>query len=198
MNRINFKGKDGGGFHHLTPYQKKSRVRNVKIIKNDQKIDDMGIGDWYLTRPIILNKPIQQVTKIIDDNIIQVIHNPEEYSHKKGFKSFHSHTLFKKGFQELAVTDSIGGCGMQQLYGWTKIKDVETGIELLKHYLSVRRYGVGLVICQLGQGYFNGSFEQALVHCGFKVSEEYSNYQHCHHGTYKQRIYSLKLKYKND
>ncbi len=189
MNRINFKGKDGGGFHHLTPYQKKARKMNEQLKAERPKTpNDIKVYSH------ILVKPIEQVVKILDE--IQIINAPNEYNHKRGFHQWHSHKIFKKGNQELAVTDSIGGCGMQQFYNWTSINNVQIGMDLINHYLKNKSYGVGLVICQLGKAYFNGSFENALIHCGFKVSEEYSNYQHDETGKYKQRIYSLHLKYK--
>lgn len=189
MNRINFKGKDGGGFHHLTPYQKKYRKMNEQLKKEHPEPD-------LIFHTKILTKPLQQVKKILDT--IEIVTPPNEYNHKRGFCGWHSHKTFKKGRQELSVTDSIGGCGMQQFYNWTKITNVQTGTELIKSYLKNKPFGVGLVLCQLGQDYYNGSFEKALIECGFKVSEEYSNYQHGEDGRYTQKIYSLKTKYKYD
>lgn len=222
MNRINFKGKDGGGFHHLTPYQKKSRRRSIKVItkivkktniKKDHlypydnltadKLENILIQVFDIPRKnknlypgVLIKKPIEQVEKILDK--IEVINEPNTYKDKKGFKIYHSHQKFIKHNQELCVTDSIGGCGMQQFYGWSSNSNYEISVELINYYLKHKPYGVGLVICQLGQDYFNNPFEKALITCGFKVSDEYSNYQHDSRGTYKQRVYSLQTKYKYD
>lgn len=177
MNRINFNGKDGGGLHHLTPYQKKSRKRNIF------PIDELKIQ----------KDKIEKIKEMSDN--IEIIDNPTGYLHKEGFYLYHSHKTFKKENQQLSVTDSIGGCGMQQFYSWTSIEDTQTAIELINTYLNTKDRGVGLIICQLGQNYFGKAFEKALIHHEFKISEEYSNFRHRLDGTYKQRVYSLHLKH---
>lgn len=187
MNRVNFKNVKNPSFH-FTPKD----IRNISKVKpvKTKPIYYSGFDEYTLDQ--ILKEPIKQVSKSLD---LEIIKDPTGYQHSRGFRGNHSHLCIKRpSGGELGITDSIGGCGMQQLYGWTGISTVEGGIQLIEKYLEMITPGVGLIICQVGRDYYGRPFEQALIHCGFTVLIEYSNLAHCRRGTYKQKIYKLEIK----
>lgn len=218
MNRINFNGKNGGIFHHLTPYSKKSSIvkketfihtngYGVEVIQNEvQQQVVKNIRQQFHTRydedwpgRTIKNICYESDIKILEEKIdlkkekISVINNPTEYGHKNGFRKFHTHQIFKTDNGELSVSDSVGGCGMQQFYGWTTIKNTKIAYDLIDYYIKNRHSGVGIILCQLGQTYFRGPFETALIKHGFKILSEYKNFMHGSDGRYTQKIYGLEL-----
>ena len=110
-----------------------------------------------------------------------------------GFTLWHNKGHFyieDNSFNKLLFSDSFGGCGMQQLYGWSNVRGFDRADALIKAYLERKHSGVGLVICQLGQSNYGGDFEKALIENGFECTIEYDNLQHCRRGTYKQKIYT--------
>ena len=153
------------GLHEFIPTHEK-----VSFINQLMKVgyDTIDCGSFVSPKAI---PQMADTSEVLDK--IEVINNPDKYKDKKGFHMYHSHQKLKKHHEELCVTDSIGGCGMQQFYGWSGNSNYEISVELINYYLKHKAYGVGLVICQLGQDYFNGPFEKALIACGFKVTDEY-------------------------
>lgn len=205
MNRINFNGKNGGIFHHFTPYRKKPIQ---KIVKNEiekpiynDTVNIEVLNNIPFFRNVYRTVDMVPVTnsckeiplkKTVKSNVM-VINNPNDYKHKNGFRVHHSHQSFIINDQSLSVSDSIGGCGMQQFYAWTGILNEDNAYTLIDYYIKNRNNSVGLVICQLGQDYFNHHFERALIKHNFKILSEYKNFTHGSDGRYKQRIYGLEL-----
>lgn len=142
---------------------------------------------------IKLESPTEEKLKKLFKQVT-VLNNPTEYKHKRGFRIYHKHQTFTYQEQSLSVSDSIGGCGMQQFYGWADtVHDEEIASILIQHYIRNRHNGVGLIICQLGQTYYGNCFEKALIKNGFKVLSEYKNFMHGNDGKYSQRVYGLEL-----
>lgn len=207
MNRINFNNYGGGIFHHLTPYRKKGKItrvkneisKNVNTVVESTPIEDpvwrFGVfnGTATINRQQITNPCSEIPLKKTVEQKVTVINNPSSYKHKQGFRNYHKHQSFEIGTQSLSVSDSIGGCGMQQFYGWTSITNETVAYTLIDYYIKNRHNGVGLIICQLGQDYFNHHFEKALIRHDFKVISEYKNFMHGDDGRYKQRVYGLQL-----
>lgn len=90
------------------------------------------------------------------------------------------------------ISDMFGGCGVQQLYGWG---NEENSLEIevcLEKLISNLHSGTSLLICQVGQNYYNTLFTKALDKFGFEITKEYINYQHS--DNYTQRLYTLTIK----
>lgn len=120
--------------------------------------------------------------------------NTADYIHKRGFNGWHSHKLYEYSIRNrnigVGISDSIGGCGMQQIYGWYhsgaySYKEVKYCLIKL---LQDLHYGVGLIICQVGQDFFSSYFVKSLEEMGFTY-ETYDNHQHG--DGYEQRLYKL-------
>lgn len=120
------------------------------------------------------------------------------YTYNRGMYCWHEHASFKDAsgqiHGELIISDCAGGCGMQQLYGWSGVSSTELANALVKKAIETLEKGVGLVICQVGQPYYNGAIAKALESNGFVILSELPNYRHCAKGTYKQRLYGLTIK----
>lgn len=121
------------------------------------------------------------------------IENIAGKEYNEGFVIWHSNKKYKYNHHYIQVTDSVGGCGMQQLYKWSNcvgIKDeYEISSILLNAILGDLHSGVGLIICQLGQDYYECEFERALIDKGFESVVEYENHQH--EDGYMQKVYQL-------
>ena len=90
------------------------------------------------------------------------------------------------------ISDMFGGCGVQQLYGW---RNAENSLEIevcLEKLISDLHHGTSLLICQVGQNYYNTLFTKALDKFGFEITKEYINKQHG--SGYTQRLYTLIIK----
>jgi len=204
MNRQNFKNYGVGNTHHLKPYR---HVAKVKIETVSMTKDGVGLME-QIKDPLPHHNPYAQykfedikihTTKSILEEQpktgeITIVRNPDSYKHKKAFTNWHQHRSYvyndpQRGNQELSISDSVGGCGMQQLYGWTSIYDKEVALKLINFMLDDLHNGVGLIICQLGKEYFKDPFEQALIECGFECQIKYKNWMHGDDGKYKQKVY---------
>jgi hypothetical protein len=115
----------------------------------------------------------------------------------KGFGFWHQfadYHLENDLSMSVKISDSCGGCGVQQLYDWTNIKNKENVSEFLKNvlieatakHLSTSN-DVGCIICQVGCSYYNTNFVKALEENGFKIISEFNNHRHGNGKT--QRIY---------
>lgn len=211
MNRVNFKNNKSNQLHHLTPYRKntvvKTKVKNNYEAKIEEIIEKEDVYWERLRNAQFRQKPptvkidtlkkhetikAKVITNFKPQAEIKVINKPSGYTDNYGFVVYHSHVRYKLENDTFAVSDSIGGCGMQQIYGWARNSSFENSKRLLQNYLEKKDNGVGLIICQLGQMYFNSVFEQALISCGFTESIIYANLQHGSDGDYKQKIYTFK------
>lgn len=121
--------------------------------------------------------------------------NKVKESYNNGFNCWHSHNKYSYKISErttieVAISDSVGGCGMQQIYGWlpSSAQRYPEVKYCLIYLLQNLHYGVGLVICQVGQDFFGSEIVKALEELGFTY-DEYENYQHG--AEYYQRLYKL-------
>ena len=115
----------------------------------------------------------------------------------KGFGSWHQfakYHLENDQKMSIKISDSCGGCGMQQLYDWVDIKNKENVSEFLKNVLLEATTkslslsaDVGCIICQVGYSYYNTNFVKALEVNAFTIISEFNNHRHGNEKT--QRIY---------
>ena len=212
MNRQNLKNYGNRNMHHLTPYQKKNFVVKNKVVDNEFVTKGVTsgiepvIGQWYnpenLDR-IFNNQPVdnfklrpkpvppESIPEKKEEPDITIVKPADTYKHKTAFESWHKHRTYKyrDNLGELSISDSVGGCGMQQLYSWTSIDKYDIALALIDAMLKDLHHGTGLVICQLGKDYFHEPFEQALIESGFVSKVKYKNWTHGDNGKYKQKVY---------
>lgn len=115
---------------------------------------------------------------------------PDTYEYKKGFQSWHTHRIYTCQGHSIAISDSVGGCGMQQLYHWASVSSFDIANAILKNIISTLEGDVGLILCQVGKSFYTLEFVKALEANGFVITTEYANYRHCRKGEYTQRIYT--------
>lgn len=105
--------------------------------------------------------------------------------------SFHGRTSINVKGRVLTFAGTITGCGLGQVHGVTQLGSDVSREDLLTAFKDVRARGCGSIICTLGQAYYN--YESSLLRLGFEKLAEYPNLKHGMDGSYKQRIYLLKL-----
>jgi len=102
---------------------------------------------------------------------------------------------------KIQISDMFGGCGMQQIHNWSGSQDIK-GIELCLSKLLLELdketlgWKPGLIMCQIGNSYYNSRLEKALINEGFELQIEYDNLAHMDGDT--QRIYFLKRERQTD
>lgn len=131
----------------------------------------------------------------MEENKVNIKDLADEYSHRQGFKSWHSYKKYttKTGLT-VTITDCPGGCGMQQIYAFPCYnQDFEECELLLNTVIKDKSSGVGMIIAQVGATFYNHTFIKVMEKLGFEVLTEYDNLQHSMSGGYKQRVYGLKF-----
>lgn len=173
----------------------------VNVNNNWLSYDDyLGYGASYDRRLMFGTSSKEKVVEkpkieIKEENIIvRDISNDSRKYTEFGHSYWHNHSEFSlltdQGRASIKISDNVGGCGVQQLYNWVGSANNENIEFLLKKIINSLKYGVGLVMCQVGQDYFNTLFVKALTNCGFTYSS-YINYEHGK--TYEGRMYMLKI-----
>lgn len=124
-----------------------------------------------------------------------------EYRHKNGFRGWHCHKSYTLNNSSVSITDSIGGCGMQQIYGWYDGNYNREDIRCCLYRLMQDVHnGVSCIICQVGNVGYNTVLTETLEELGFEITKEYVNRQHRNDDT--QRLYTLIIEpnapYKNN
>ncbi len=140
----------------------------------------------------VVEKPKIEIKE--ENIIVRDISNDSRKYTEFGHSYWHNHSEFSlltdQGTASIKISDNVGGCGVQQLYNWSGSAKNENIEFLLKKIINSLKYGVGLVMCQVGQDYFNTLFVKALTNCGFTYSS-YINYEHGKE--YEGRMYMLKI-----
>lgn len=89
----------------------------------------------------------------------------------------------------------ITGCGLGQITNLSNLtysQNEKLNKESFKSlFIEIKQDGVGAVLATLGQNY--SYMEKRLLELGFENISEYSNYRHGPAGSYKQKLYILKL-----
>ena len=91
----------------------------------------------------------------------------------------------------LNIAGLITGCGLAQIYGISNIDPNVTKEDFLKELEPLKKDGAGGLIATLGKSYY--IHEDKLLKLGFELLSEYNNYRHSSTGSYKQKLYLLKL-----
>jgi len=151
----------------------------------------------YKTIDLPIEKKIVEKPKIEikeEDIIVRDISNDSRKYTEFGHSYWHNHSEFSlltdQGTASIKISDNVGGCGVQQLYNWVNSANNNNIEFLLKKIINSLKYGVGLVMCQVGQDYFNTLFVKGLTNCGFTYIS-YINYEHGK--SYEARMYMLKI-----
>ena len=181
MKIINFKNINNKFVNaaHLKP--------KVKIINKNTEIDNVNIQHIKLDN---LNENHSTINKV-DHKVVKIFINNDnrKWNTIAGYYSWHQHASYKLNNATINITDNVGGCGVQQLYGWGNSYNNSENEELLKYVMNDLHHGVGIVLCQVGSDFYNSKFCKALEKFGFKYNEEYVNHQHSNGDT--GRIYTL-------
>lgn len=118
---------------------------------------------------------------------MEIIEKELDSSYDNGFTIWHSHKEYKLNNTKIKITDSVGGCGMQQLYGWYGYENNSEIKDLVKYAMNNLHNGTSCVICQVGSDFYASMITSALEDYGFFISKEYKNLQHMSDDT--QRLY---------
>lgn len=132
---------------------------------------------------------VDKVEKSKDKIIRTLIANNQRSYEDKGYYGWHSHYKYVLNGCTIKISDNVGGCGVQQLYNWGSVASNSNIPKLLKYILNDLHSGVSIVLCQVGNNYYNTLFCKTLEELGFKYYEQYKNHQHG--GKDTGRIYSL-------
>lgn len=187
-------GIDWGAIHRAHPQDpvlqyddwKQMRLRNAGI----RVVDHRG-------QTIFEGNQSSSEVKEIKPHIVRT-KDPVGYQHTRGFTGNHQHVRYQydkgtsgndKNYGQLSISDSIGGCGMQQLYSWTNTSSEEIADMLVASMLKDVHYHTGVILCQVGMNYYGHPMTKALEKAGFTISLEYINYTHGLNGKYTQRVY---------
>lgn len=184
--------KDWVQFDKYTDYG----IGVIKEMKNTMKYDNINFGNQLIygtsgeEKKEVIEKP--KVTE--KDITIRTISNEDRKYSEYGHVNHHSHKEYKLVEKykstSIKITDNVGGCGVQQLYNWYNSENNKNIELVLNKVLKDVEYGVGLIMCQVGQDFFDSLFVKALVNSGFTYSS-YINYQHGKE--YEGRMYMLKI-----
>lgn len=142
------------------------------------------------------------------------VENIDEDSYGIGYKSWHINDRIsyqaKNRTYSVNICDSFTGCGLLIMHSWStgnlnKIVELASGekeIDVKKFIDSLiinleerpeEENGYGAIQCTVGQHYYGGPFEKAIIEAGFKCVLEFKNYRHDNNGKYTQKIYTLSL-----
>lgn len=141
------------------------------------------------------------------------IEGVEASDYEIGYKCWHINDKFSystdRKTYSVNVCDSFTGCGLVIMHGWysgslnapypgkdTSEINVKTFLKKVIKSIKERdanENGVGAIQCTVGNDFYDGIFEKALIEAGFKCILEFSNYRHDEEGNYTQRIYTIKL-----
>lgn len=132
---------------------------------------------------------VTKVEKSKEEITKTFISNDNRKYDDRGYHGWHGHCKYKLGTTSITITDNVGGCGVQQLYGWGSSGNSSKIPKILDYILEDLNHGVGIILCQVGSDYYNTLFCQTIEKLGFKYHEEYINYQHAGRDT--GRIYTL-------
>lgn len=181
-----------GIYQQIRQKDKYTKVRIIGEIKPNCEISEEKLTnicqEIYLKTEKI-EKPKEEITKTS-------IANDKRHYSDYGFSGWHCHCKYSLNGSSIKLTDNVGGCGVQQLYGWAGYCDSPHINKLLDHVLSDLNYGTSILLCQVGSGYYNTRFCKKLEELGFKYHEEYKNHQHGGRDT--GRIYSLIITKKSE
>lgn len=160
-------------------------------------------GNLISSSTELISNPCAEIESPVEKKVephVKKIRNPKGYKHDRGFTGNHQHVqyLYESGEKygpvgSLAISDSIGGCGMQQLYDWTAISTPEIADQLISEMFKDLHQDTGLIICQVGANYYEHVFTKALEKAGFTYPIEYKNFTHGANGKYTQRVYTFQV-----
>ena len=124
----------------------------------------------------------------MSDIVVRDLGNEKNYQY--GFYCWQSNNEFfnTQTNTSISLSDSVGGCGMQQMYNWLNYKDNDDIGDVLKFLLSNLHYGTSLLICQVGEDHWDSNFVACLENNGFEITKEYANNYHDKENS--QRLYT--------
>jgi len=182
--------------------------KDVEDILNETFYDEGKLGTIYRDKYEVEPGEFSKIDNIVDRNIIEskiekpkekiiktFIDNENRKYNDRGYHGWHGHCKYELNNSTIKLSDNVGGCGVQQLYGWGDYKNTSEIPKLLDYILNDLHYGVSMIMCQIGSDYYDTLFCKTIEKLGFKYHEEYINYQHGGRDT--GRIYTLIIN-KND